>query len=120
MFIIRWVVGRIILFFNFIFSPSSLQRSPELQAEINRKTQHLSLYQLPACPFCVKVRRSMKRNGLNIEIRNINKNNEYRAELIKDGGKQMVPCLKISEENKPEKWLYESSEIITYLEKFTQ
>jgi glutaredoxin len=120
MFIVRWVVGRIILLLNFIFSPSRPKRAPDLQAKIDSNTQHLSLYQLPACPFCVKVRRAIKRNGLNIELRNINQNENYREELIKEGGKRTVPCLKITDENEQVTWLYESSEVVNYLQKFAR
>lgn len=118
MFIIRWVLGRIILGVNFIFSPSSLKRDVESQQKINEKTQHLSLYQLPACPFCVKVRRAMKRQGLEIDIRSI-KNDEYRNELISEGGKKTVPCLKIAKPDESVIWLYESNEIVNYLGKLT-
>ena len=107
MFIIRWVLGRIILFINFVFSPKSPKRAADLQSDIDSKTEVLSLYQLPACPFCVKVRRSIKRNGLNIELRNINKTNDYREELIREGGKRTVPCLKIAGDNGQFEWLYE-------------
>ena len=77
MFVIRWLIGRIILLLNFVFSPKGVQRSSEHQQALDIKTEHLSLYQLPACPFCVKVRRSLKRDGLNINLRNINKNENY-------------------------------------------
>jgi glutaredoxin len=120
MFIVRWIIGRIILLLNLIFSPSSPKRSSELQAKIDTSTQHLSLYQLPACPFCVKVRRAMKRDGLNIELRNINQNEAYREELIKEGGKRTVPCLKITDENQKVTWLYESSDVINYLQQFAR
>jgi glutaredoxin len=120
MFIVRWIIGRIILLLNLIFSPSSPKRSSELQAEINSSTQHLSLYQLPACPFCVKVRRAMKRDGLNIELRNINQNEAYREELIREGGKRTVPCLKITDENEKVTWLYESSDVINHLQQFAR
>ncbi|MFT5757527.1 MAG: glutaredoxin [Alteromonadaceae bacterium] len=120
MFIIRWVIGRIILFFNFIFSPSSPKRDEKIQAEIDKSTAHLNLYQLPACPFCVKVRRSLKRDGLNINLRNINQNENYREELIREGGKRTVPCLRIEKENEPVTWLYESNEIINYLQQFAR
>jgi len=118
MFIIRWLLGRIILGVNFIFSPRSPKRDIASQQKINEKTQYLSLYQLPACPFCVKVRRTMKREGLEIDIRSI-KNDEYRNELISEGGKQTVPCLKISKPNEPVTWLYESTAIVNYLGKLT-
>jgi glutaredoxin len=120
MFIVRWIIGRIILLLNFIFSPSSKKRAPELQAEVDASTQHLILYQLPACPFCVKVRRSMKRDGVNVELRNINKNEDYREELIREGGKRTVPCLKITDDNQKVTWLYESSDVIGYLKQFAR
>ncbi len=120
MFIIRWILGRLILLLNFVFSPSSPKREASVQNEIDVETQSLSLYQLPACPFCVKVRRDMKRNGLNIEIRNINGKNNYREELINEGGKRKVPCLKIAGDNGKFEWLYESNDIITYLQKFAR
>ena len=120
MFIIRWVLGRIILFFNFIFSPRSPKREQGLQDEIDVQTQMLSLYQLPGCPFCVKVRRDLKRKGLNVELRNINGKNDYREELIREGGKRTVPCLKIAGDNDQFQWLYESSAIISYLQKFVR
>jgi len=120
MFIIRWVIGRIILFFDFIFSPSSPKRDEKIQTEIDSNTAHLNLYQLPACPFCVKVRRSLKRDGLNINLRNINKNENYREELIREGGKRTVPCLRIENENEPVKWLYESNDIVNYLQQFAR
>jgi len=120
MFIIRWVIGRIILFFDFIFSPSKPKRSADIQAEIDSSTAHLSLYQLPACPFCVKVRRAMKRGGLNIQLKNINKNELHRSELIEQGGKRTVPCLKITDEDQKVSWLYESSAINVYLQQFVR
>jgi len=120
MFIIRWVLGRIILFFDFVFSPSTPKRDVKTQAEIDSNTAHLNLYQLPACPFCVKVRRSLKRDGLNINLRNINQNEEYREELIREGGKRTVPCLRIEKENEPVRWLYESSSIVDYLQQFAR
>ena len=53
----------------------------------------------------------MKRFGLNIEIRNINQHEEYREELIREGGKRTVPCLKIVNEDQSVTWLYESGDI---------
>ncbi len=120
MFLIRWPIGRLILLLNFIFSPSAPKRSAQLQKEVDASTAHLSLYQLPACPYCVKTRRAMKRFGLNIARRNINQNEEYREELIREGGKRTVPCLKIVNEDQSVTWLYESGDIIKYLEKFAR
>ncbi len=117
--LIRWPIGRLILLLNFIFSPKAVKRSADEQQQLDEKTKALVLYQLPACPFCVKVRRAIKRNGLNIEVRNISQNQAYLDELIKEGGKRTVPCLRIEKAGKVE-WLYESNDIINYLDKLVK
>lgn len=117
--LIRWPIGRLILLLNFIFSPKSVKRSAEEQQQLDEKTKPLALYQLPACPFCVKVRRAIKRNGLNIELRNISQNQAYLDELIREGGKRTVPCLRIEKQGEVQ-WLYESNDIIAYLENLVQ
>lgn len=116
--ILRWLVGRLILLFNFIFAPSAPKMSSEEKAVLAEKTAHLSLYHLPTCPFCVKVQRAMKRQGLSIELKSI-KDEVLKEELIKNGGKRTVPCLKITDDNAPTKWLYESNDIISYLKKYS-
>ncbi len=118
--LIRWPIGRLILLINFIFSPKSPKRIVEEQQKIDAKTQSLSLYQLPSCPFCVKVRRTMKREGLNIELRNINQKNDYREELIREGGKRTVPCLRIEKADGQVKWLYESSDVVAHLQQLVK
>ncbi len=112
--VIRWILGRIILLLNFIFSPRSVKRTPEAQQVINERTQQLALYQFDACPFCVKVRRTMKRNSLNIELRNA-KTEPHRQTLLDGGGRVKVPCLRIEKEGEVT-WMYESNDIIQYLE----
>ncbi len=118
--LIRWPIGRLILLLNFIFSPSSPKRTQSEQEKIDVKTQNLSLYQLPSCPFCVKVRRTMKREGLNVELRNINKKNDFRAELLREGGKRTVPCLRIEKVTGEVQWLYESGDIVAHLQQLVK
>lgn len=118
--LIRWPIGRLILLVNFVFSPTSPKRSSTEQAKVDDKTQNISLYQLPSCPFCVKVRRTMKREGLNIELRNINQKNDYLEELIREGGKRTVPCLRIEKANGQVQWLYESSDVIAHLQQLAK
>jgi len=113
---IRWPIGQLILLLNFIFSPRSPKRGAEEQAKIDDKTQTLSLYQLPACPFCVKVRRTMKREGLKIELRNISGKNDFQEELIREGGKRKVPCLRIEKADGQVQWLYESNDVVAHLQ----
>jgi len=117
MFIIRKIIGSVILFFNWVFTPKSIKRSFELQSKIDEKTAKLKLYQFHACPFCVKVRRFMKKHSLNIEIRDAKSNETFRQELKTHGGKVKVPCLRIEDDKGKYLWMYESSDINKYLEK---
>ncbi len=52
--------------------------------------------------------------GIDIEIRDTLRDPEALRELIRGGGRSMVPCLKIQSEEGT-RWLYESADIITYL-----
>jgi len=115
--IIRWTLGKLILFFDWLFTPRSLKRAPKDQAQIEQQSQALKLYQYKACPFCVKVRRSMKRLNLPIETRDAKREQNWQDELAREGGAVKVPCLRISEDDGTVKWMYESSDIIHYLEK---
>ncbi|ABV86923.1 glutathione S-transferase N-terminal domain-containing protein [Shewanella pealeana] len=115
MFIIRWVLGRIILFLNFVFAPKKLKRPQEEQQKIDSATSSMTIYEYKACPFCVKVRRSLRRQGLNIVTLDA-KQEPHKTTLLNEGGKLQVPCMKI-EENGQSTWMYESSEIISFLDK---
>ena len=117
---IRWPIGQLILLLNFIFSPRSPKRAASEQAKLDDQTRSLSLYQLPSCPFCVKVRRTMKREGLKIELRNISGNNDFSEELVREGGKRKVPCLRIEKEDGQVQWLYESSDVVSHLQELTK
>jgi glutaredoxin len=117
--IVRAILGAIILFFDRLFSPKGIVRAPEYQRFIDAQTTTLALYQFEACPFCVKVRRYLKRRSLTIELRNADENETWKRELITEGGEYQVPCLRIEGEGpdgKP-RWLYESDDIIAYLDK---
>lgn len=116
MFIVRAILGALILFFNWVFTPKSIKREATEQAEVDAQTQKLALYQYAACPFCVKVRRAMKRNGLNIETRDAKRSEQAKEELVNGGGQLKVPCLRIEEDNGEVGWMYESGDIINYLE----
>ncbi|QIR16158.1 glutathione S-transferase N-terminal domain-containing protein [Shewanella aestuarii] len=113
MFVIRWILGRIILLLDFVFSPKKRQRPQDEQTSIDQQTKNLALYQYKACPFCVKVRREMKRQNLNIPVVDA-KQDHNKQQLLTNGGQLKVPCLKI-EANGKTQWLYESKAIIEYL-----
>ncbi len=114
--LLRSLIGAIILFFDWLFTPKGVERDAKQQEKVDKQTAGLSLYEYKACPFCVKVRRAFKRNSLNIPTYDVKRNENSRNELLQGGGKLKVPCLRIEEENADVRWMYESKDIIGYLE----
>ncbi len=113
---VRWFLGKIILTLNFIFAPKGIKRSEASQQEVDNRASSMSLYQFEACPFCVKVRRAMKRQSVNIDLLDAKNNPTHREALLTNGGALKVPCLRIDNVGEIT-WMYESSDIIAYLEK---
>ena len=113
--VIRWVLGQIILILDFLTSPKAVVREAEEQRAIDDVTASMSIYQFKTCPFCVKVRRELKRHALHIELRDAKNDAEIKAELVREGGRHKVPCLRIEKPDNSVQWLYESNDIIAYL-----
>ena len=113
---IRNLLGLIMVALDLLTRGRKLQRTPSEQELVNEQLKELSLYQFFACPFCIKTRRAMHKLNLPIEMRDASQGSPYRAELLENGGKVTVPCLRIERQGKVE-WMYESSDIIRYLEK---
>ncbi len=108
-------LGQLIIFADWLTRPKALKRTTEQQAAVDAQTTQLALYQFRACPFCVKVRRAMHALNLNIECRDALDNNQFRQELLEQGGRVKVPCLRIEEAGEV-RWMYESNDIIQYLQ----
>ena len=113
---VRWVLGQIIIFIDWITRPKPVQRSAEAQAGVDKQTENMALYHFQMCPFCVKTRRQIHRLGLNIENRDARNDEGWNQELVNEGGKYQVPCLKISKADGSVQWMYESSDINQYLD----
>ena len=113
--LLREGLGRLIILGDFVSRPRPLKRSERAQGVVNETAQKLSLYQFYACPFCVKVRRNIHRLNVPVSTRDAQNDENYRQELAEQGGRIKVPCLRIEEETGV-RWLYESSDIIQYLE----
>lgn len=114
--LIRKLLGSLILFFDWVFTPKGVKRDPSSQALVDEKTANLSLYHYKACPFCVKVRRAMKRQSLTIPVHDAKRSEQSKNELLAGGGLLKVPCLRIDEGDKGVTWMYESNDIIQYLQ----
>ncbi|MGO4892855.1 glutathione S-transferase N-terminal domain-containing protein [Flavobacterium sp. W21_SRS_FM6] len=113
--VVRNLLGSIIALIDIITRPPKLKRSPEVQQQVENQLKNMALYQFFACPFCIKTRRALHRLNLPMEKRSAKKGSPFREELAQQGGKIQVPCLRINE-NDQDTWLYDSGEIIRYLE----
>ena len=113
---VRWFLGRLILAIDFLTRPKPIVREKNEQDTIDALTATMSLYQFNACPFCVKVRRQLRKHSLNIELRDAKNNVAFKNELTKEGGRHKVPCLRIENGTQNVKWLYESKDIISFLQ----
>ena len=113
---IHFIVGPIILLLDAFTSPKGMVRPAEAQQQVDASTKSLVLYQFRMCPYSVKVRRAVKRLSLNIETRDAMREPSSREELLQGGGEIKVPCLRITDEQGEATWMYESDDIIDYLE----
>ncbi|TXR54280.1 glutaredoxin family protein [Reinekea thalattae] len=82
--------------------------------------KHLSLYHYDSCPFCLMTKAAIKKTKVNIEQRNIQKNRAFEKQLVQQGGKRQVPCLRIEESNGEVRWLYESRDIIAWVQEYAR
>ena len=114
--VVRFILGRIILLIDFLTRPKKPALSAEEVTNYAAITAPLALYEFPSCPFCVKVKRHFRRRGLEIELRNAKKDIVYRKQLAEDGGKLKAPCLRIKSDDGSHTWLYESDDIIAYVD----
>ena len=112
---IHYIVGPFILLWDWLFSPTGIERPAAEQQRIDARTRNLVLYQFLMCPFCVTVRRAIKRLSLKIETRDALRDPTSRELLLASGGKIQVPCLQITDEQGNVTWMYESEDIIQYL-----
>lgn len=112
---LRIILGPFVLLWEMVATPKGIVRPVEQQQAIDLQTQALALYQFKTCPFCIKVRRTMRGLSLNIELRDAQHNPQHRAALLQGGGQIKTPCLKITDAQGDSQWLYESDEITQYL-----
>ena len=103
-------------------SPSGVVRPAREQLEIDQECSKLALYHFSTCPFCIKVRHEMARLSLPIQLRDAQRapkhahDPNHQADLLQGGGKVQTPCLRIEDVQGNVQWMYESGEIIKYLQ----
>jgi len=113
---LRLVLTPFLLLGNWFTQPRGIVRPAAEQAVVDARTRSLALYHFPACPFCLKTRRTIRRLSLDIELHNAQHAGPHRDALIAGGGKPQVPCLAITDANGSVTWLYESDAINAYLD----
>lgn len=98
-----------------LFKPTA----PKLKVRSAKRLDNLALYYAATCPYCRMVIKQLDRMGIELHLRNIHQKTHYKKELIAEGGKKTVPCLRIeaTNENNKTMWMYESFAIIEYLKK---
>ncbi|AOV15967.1 glutaredoxin [Acidihalobacter aeolianus] len=114
---VRLVATPIMIAADRVTTPKGIERPAEEQAKVDAETRALRLYHFQSCPFCIKTRRAMKRLSLDIALRDVQHDPASRAELQAGGGEVKVPCLRIEEGDGSVRWMYESTDIIAYLDK---
>ena len=114
--LVRLILTPFMLLAEKLSTPKAIVRSETEQTAVDAACSQLALYQFSACPFCIKVRKQMARLGLNIVRRDAQHNQQHRNELETAGGKIKVPCLRIESGDGEVQWLYESADIIAYLQ----
>jgi glutaredoxin len=115
--LIRWPLAQMVIFINWMTLPTPPVVTPEQRKELDVNTASMKLYHFNQCPFCVKTRRSIHRLGLNIETRDARNDAQWNQELINEGGKYQVPCLRITNDDGSIEWMYDSSTINQYLDR---
>lgn len=93
-----------------------IQRSSAEQSSVESEVAYLTLYEMRACSCCAKVRRHVKWLNIPLPSKDLKRSYIYQKELLSGGGRAQVPCLKI-EKPSGTKWLYESDDIIRYLDR---
>lgn len=75
--------------------------------------ENYQLFKTDMCGFCYRVRHFLDEHGIEVELRDTNREPDAFRELLKGGGRSTVPCLKIQRGDEVE-WMYESMDIIDY------
>ncbi len=112
---LRAAIGPLVLLSERLTTPKGIVRPPPEQEAVDLECRRLALYQFGTCPFCVKVRKEMRRLSLDIELRDAGNDARHRQDMLDGGGQLQVPCLRIAGEDGSSRWMYESADIVGYL-----
>lgn len=114
---LRLVLKPFMLLWARLGMPKGVVRSPAAQQQVDLECGRMVLYHFKTCPFCIKVRHEMGRLSLPITLRDAQHDAEHRDALLRGGGKVQTPCLRITGDDGQPQWMYESGDIIRYLQR---
>ncbi len=77
--------------------------------------QNLALYYRYSCFFCRRVMVELEEMQQSVELRSVDEY-EHLSALLEGGGMQQVPALRITDAEGHQSWLYESRDIIQFLQ----
>jgi glutaredoxin len=113
---LRLVLMPFMLLWAKLAMPKGMVRSAEARQQIDLECSQLALYHFKTCPFCIKVRHEMGRLSLPVTLHDAQHVSEHRDALLQGGGKIQTPCLRITDAQGQVQWMYESDDIIKYLQ----
>jgi len=113
---LRLVLMPFMLLWAKLAMPKGMVRSADAQQQVERECAKMALYHFKTCPFCIKVRHEMGRLSLPISLRDAQHDAEHKEALLRGGGKVQTPCLRITGDDGQVQWMYESGDIIQYLQ----
>lgn len=111
---IRIILGFFVRHIDRLTAPTPIEHEAQIQAQLDLKTETFTLYHLETCPFCVKVRREIRRLNLKVKFKEIAQDPVALQELLAGGKLDQAPCLRI-EGPTGTQWMYESSVINEFL-----
>lgn len=76
----------------------------------------LAVYISRFCGYCYRVLSAVQRLDAEVEVRDVTLHPELRQDIIAATGRRTVPVLKIEHGDGREEWMFESREIVRYLE----
>ncbi len=88
--------------------PSAAPRVPSPD-----QPRRLALYTHDFCGPCVRVKQTLKRSGIEVEIRDVLADRAHRDDLRERTGRNTVPCLLVDDVP-----LFESADIVHWLEAY--
>jgi len=91
-------------------------RTKAEQQSVDQACAKLQIYQFAGCPFCFRVNRAISFLQLNIQRHDTIQHLDKAHELEHHGGSGQVPCLRIEHSKRNIQWMYESGDIVTYLQ----